>query len=398
VVEVRPSHGDVLAELRRVREAGLPRLRTLQLPILGTLARQVLGDDSLEPPVAVEQLLRCAVEKLGGGSYGDAAAYAFGLETGTRGFGPRKRQEGAADSLEMSAETFRTRHQTPLVSDVADQMLALLAEHKLREARREMERRHPAESRLAVQWVERFEAYYRIWTPAYALGADLTAFRSTLLEEDRLYDGAEEPGPGGEPYTQEGQADGYAQYALYRYAEFEWELRQFMTRHGGMWLLSDDSAETAVVDAVYRVSWHVTPFNERDRSFLRGVLQDVRDREMHGFLQNLARSDIGRATYIEWMDWLKDCACRWSEPSVPDPEHFRTHRHQAGIARECQVHRVIEACGDYCDLIDQEWRKIADWYHLDQPICRGRSSEELYAEWRSHRPRRGTPEESPTSE
>ena len=246
-----------------------------------------------------------------------------------------------------------------------------------------------------VQWMERFEAYYRIWTPVYALGTDLTAFRSTLLEEDRPYDNAEELGPGGEPYTQEDQADGYAQYALYWYAEFEWELRQFMTRHGGMWLFSDGTTETAVADAVYRISWHINPFNERDQSFLRGVLQDVRGHEMHGFLQAVARTHIGQVACAQWINWLRNCSCKWSEPVSRNQEHFPTSRHEARIAPECQVHCVIEACGDYCDLIDQEWRKIADWYHLDEPIRRGRSPEELYAEWQSSHVRRGTLDESP---
>lgn len=95
-----------------------------------------------------------------------------------------------------------------------------------------MEQRHPADSRLAVQWVERFEAYYRIWTPAYALGANLEAAIKTRRDEpaDHL---PWDPNSA-EPYDPEDQADGYGRYALYAYAQFQLEVKKFMTRHGGL--------------------------------------------------------------------------------------------------------------------------------------------------------------------
>ena len=374
------EHDSLVAEIGTLRNQGLTKLRTLHLPELAEAARQVVDDDTLETPVVVEQLLRRAIEGLGGGDYGDAAARLFGLEGGLRGSGPRERREAAADALDrMSAETFRTRHQKTMVSNVADQVLALVGDQDMRTAHQDLSRRHPAESRLAVQWVERFEAYYRIWTPVFGLGAELTAFRSTMLEEDRPYGHAVEADPRGEPYTQERQAEGYAQYAIYQYAKFEWQLRQFMTRYGGLWLLSDGATETAVADAVYDISWHVTPFNERDASYLRSIIQDTRAQELHGFLQTLARTDIGHGTYTEWLDWLQSCECRWPIGESSEAEYFPTWHDYSEIVEGCQVHRVIEACGMFCDLIDRDWRKIADWYHLGEPTQRGRSPEERYA-------------------
>jgi hypothetical protein len=46
---------------------------------------------------------------------------------------------------------------------------------------------------------------------------------------------------------------------------------------------------------------------------------------------------------------------------------------------------VVLACNNYCDLIDREWRKIADWYHLDAPVSRFRTGGEgLYNVMRSN--------------
>jgi len=54
--------------------------------------------------------------------------------------------------------------------------------------------------------------YFGIWTPVYALGADLTAYRQTLLDPDRSWD---EPRTEGTPgYTQEDQAGGYGAFGI----------------------------------------------------------------------------------------------------------------------------------------------------------------------------------------
>jgi hypothetical protein len=293
----------------------------------------------------------------------------------------------AAEALDLEPRTFQRTRRKSLIEDLAEALLGIAGDGELRQAHERMSRREPAESRLAVQWVERFEAYNRLWTPAYALGADLTAYRSTLLEVDRPYDRA--PGTNGPDDvgdTQEHQAEGYARFALFRFAEYLWELRQFMMRHGGMWLFSSADVETRVTDAVYRIHWHVTPFNERDESWLRAAMQDARGQEMHTFLILLMSTTAGRETHDEWQEWVSTCACVFAEPHGTETgdSYFPTRRTDEGISDTCQVHRVIEACGEYCDLVDQDWGRIADWYHLGEIRRRGVSPEGLYQEWRSH--------------
>ena len=192
--------------------------------------------------------------------------------------------------IERSAEAFQRRYEDNLLADIGDKILKLCEDQELRRARIQLERRNPAESRLAVQWVERFEAYYRIWTPAWALGADLTAYRSTLLDPKRPYD---EYLPSGElGYTQEAQAEGYAVYALYRWAWFQWNVRQFMLTHGGMWLLSSSDAEIRVADLVYEIGWRVTVYNERDQSWLRNAISQSRGQEFDHF-QSMLKKPYG---------------------------------------------------------------------------------------------------------
>ena len=379
----RPEHGVLARDLGTLRNKGLTKLRALKLSELSRASRLVIDDDQEDDVVAIETTLRQAIERLGGGAYGEATGLLFGLVGGTRKLGPRERQEAAADELGMSAETLRTAHQKNIVSDVATQVLGLVADQRRREARTQLERRHPAESRLAVEWVERFEAYYRLWTPAYALSADLTAYRSTLLETDRPYDrppGTSSPDDPG--YTQEEQAEGYARFALYRYATFELILHQFMTRYGGLWLLSSHGAEKTIEDSIYRVAWHITPFNERDQSWLRSAAHDTRNQGVDGFLSVVANTETGQARHAEWQQWVGSCGCTWPLDEEPEEEYFPTSRSRPGIDTACQMHQVVLAGETYCRTIDDEWGRIADWYHIDDQPGRPESPESLYGRWR----------------
>jgi hypothetical protein len=57
------------------------------------------------------------------------------------------------------------------------------------------------------------------------------------------------------------------------------------------------------------------------------------------------------------------------------------------------VHQVILACHKYCDLIDREWRMVADWYHLDVPSARFRvGGEDLYKVMRTNK-KTGSPDD-----
>lgn len=355
-----PPYDELLADLRLVRERGLGNLRRYGVPALHAACRLTeLSGRSEQEPVAVETLLRHAVETLGGGRAGEAAEYSLGLVRGTKLWSATDRRKAAAKAQGVSTETFRKTYEKQLLEQVAEGVLAHCHQWQLRTTRLNMERRHPADSRLAVQWVERFEAYYRIWTPVWALAADLGAAVTT-----RRTPGTEHPPwapDSDEPYEAEDQARGYGRFALYAYASYQLELRKFMTRHGGLWLLSDAGAEQQAADAIYRIGWQ-NPLNEDDNSWLRRQLADARHEEPQHFAHLVSSSSVGMAILTEWQDYVASCAC----PINRKPE--------AG----CQVHAAIQAAHDYCDLIDADWLKIADWYHPGSEPSRGVIGESLY--------------------
>ena len=369
----------LVSELRLLRERGLAQLPKLELNEMARVARLIDPDPETDDRARIESSLRRAVEQLGGGPYGEAGGLLFGLIQGTRAHSSRVRREEAAAAIDKVADTFRKSYEPAMIEEIADNLIGLRASQQARNVWAEMEQRHPADSRLAVHWVERFESYYRMWTPIYALAADLTAARSTMLEEDRPYDRA--PGTEGEDdpgYSQEDQAAGYAAFALYRYASLQCELQQFMVRHGGLWLFASTEAEVAVRDAVYRIGWHVTPFNERDDSWLRLTMGEGPNHEMHSFLSKVSMSSIGRTTMDEWLAWVVSCSCTWSAEDV-EASYFPVPAAASGISDLCQLHQTIRACGDFCARIDAEWVQVADWYHLDEQHRRSESGENLYS-------------------
>jgi hypothetical protein len=136
-----------------------------------------------------------------------------------------------------------------------------------------------------------------------------------------------------------------------------------------MWLFASAEAENAVRDAVYRIMWHVTPFNERDDSWLRMTLGEVSGRELHPFLSTLTESEFGKTTLEEWLSWTNACKCTWQHF---DEAPFPTSETSPGVSPTCQMHKTIEACAEFCERVDSEWASVADWYQLDWTPGEGR--------------------------
>lgn len=340
-----PTFEAVLEDLKRVREHGVGRLRGLDLP---ALARAVeitdLADADNAEPAATIKLLRQAVDSLGGGSMQEAAEYLLGLYRGTALWKGKMRREEAAVQYGVVLETFRKKPERELLEQIAEAVLGICHDARLRRTRLDMEtRRHPADSRLAVQWVERFEAYYRVWTPVGGLAANLEAALETYLEEpsDHLPWDPTKP----RPYDPEVQARGYARSALYNLTQFHLEVKRFMSKHGGLWLLSDPQIEEDVSSAVYRIGWH-NSLNDEHESFLRRHLADSRHEETEHFWNVIQGLPEGLRIYELWQDMVREGV------------GLTTDEEKAGS----QVWLTIAACHDYVRLIDEDWLRIADWY------------------------------------
>lgn len=356
-----PDFETVVGELRQLRDVGLTGLRRLRPRALGEVARRadlITADDA--QPAAIEELLRRAADRLGGGLDQEIAEYTFGLAAGYRMRSATERRHRAAQLYGVKADSFRKEPERLVIEQMAEGVLAVAREAAMRQTRLDMERRHPADSRLAVQWVERFEAYNRIWTPVYGLGADLLAAMETYRHEpaDHLpWDPDSE-----QTYDPVAQAEMYMTHALCHYARFQLEVRRFISRHGGLWLLSDADVEQQVSDAVYRIGWY-NNLPEDDDSWLRRNLVDARHEENDHFVQLLTSTATGARILEKWQEMGRNCQCT----DVTD-----------GDDPSCHVHNTIRACHDYTDLIEADWLRIADWYRPGSRPQRGVEAVALY--------------------
>lgn len=121
-----PSHDDLVAELKVVREKGVIRLRALSLPALQAAARASgeSGSEHHDPP-AIEALLRNAVARLGGDTIGEAAEYLFGLVRGSMGWKPKDLRERAASFYNITSESFRKEPERLIIHRIAEEILLL---------------------------------------------------------------------------------------------------------------------------------------------------------------------------------------------------------------------------------------------------------------------------------
>jgi O-acetyl-ADP-ribose deacetylase (regulator of RNase III) len=118
-----PDHGAVLVEVRKVRRAGVVRLRELDVPALAGVARELPWGDGELPGGPVEKVLRLAVSRMGGGTLQTAAEYSLGLAQGTRDWPAADRRRRAAQVYGVSVERFRKHHELMVLGQVAEQVV-----------------------------------------------------------------------------------------------------------------------------------------------------------------------------------------------------------------------------------------------------------------------------------
>ena len=192
-----------------------------------------------------------------------------------------------------------------------------------------MQAHQPIDESLAINWLDRFEHYYRMWTGICGLRNDIQAY----LDWPHKYPCQPIP-------------DQYRTGTLYHYAAFLYFLRRFELDRGGLWLLADANAEVAVSDLCYHITWHL-PVSDDHGSWLRLIVARQRDQEQRPFTTALQHAPLGRLLIGRVSRWLDSCRCG------PDPAPGR-----------CEIHELPADCQQFLELIDRDWYRIADWYHL----------------------------------
>lgn len=332
---------ELLAELALLREKGLLKAAQLRLPALTSVAVQagLLADGQALSAGATETLLRTAVSRLEEGPIREQAELGLGLLPGLRGLPQDERRRQATDAYNdasekppIKADSYRKQPEKTVLQEIAIELQRLPEGlNQLQETREQLEQRQPAQLSLAVNWRERFEAYYRMWSALDGLANDLEAARQLAEEGDTE------------------NLDEYAAYALFHYTQFLSDLHRFQRDFGGLWLLSDRQAEERVSQALHGI-WLNVPLTERDASWLRMVMSEVEPGEVHSFMVMTEDVHTGTNLRAEWRQWVSD--------SIHDDKAERSAL-------------VLRCCRTYMETIDEEWYRLADWYHTESGTADG---------------------------
>ncbi|MFF8228497.1 macro domain-containing protein [Streptomyces caelestis] len=112
----------VLREVKTVRAEGVVRIRELDVPLLRRAAGAHSAAITDAWPVEVENLLRTAVSRLGGGDLEQAAGYSLGLGPGLRDRPAADRRRLAAQVYRVSVERFRKSQEEMVLAQIAEQV------------------------------------------------------------------------------------------------------------------------------------------------------------------------------------------------------------------------------------------------------------------------------------
>ena len=311
---------------------------------LAVVAAKAASPDRADRAVAGEGIIREAAVRVDAGTHG-AASTLLGLAPGTRGSPLKERRRLIADDLlHVHVDHFRKVREEPLIEAVADEIYASDSAWRLRQGHRAAGERGPADTRVGVNWLERHEAYRRVWTPIAALRDDLIVLLELLRSEADWPDIADR-----------------VMNQLWRYTQFLRELDRFVEEMGGLWILADIESEVAAADAIRRIGWHV-PFGEADNSWLRLTLGETPGEELEPFIDRVYPAERGKEMMTVWLDWAKTCGCNLE---APDPVR-------------CEVHRWVSACEQFIRLIDEDWYRIADYYRTGESDIHGIDVRELW--------------------
>jgi hypothetical protein len=273
-----------------------------------------------------------------------AGRAALGLEPGTHDQPLRGRRghPGRAATVArwlgyQTASLFRERRDgrtefDAILDELTEYVVRREVAYEVKERRQEQQAyRPPLESAMRVDWVKRFEIYYRIW-----LHISRTIYALHLaLERPR------------EPDRSREECEQWARMALYHYARVLTELESFEQQYGCLWILPDSEAEANVATAAWGIQ--VGPFEEATAPYGSSILRlSLRTfPESVEFVEATYANAVLQKTTESWEEWLSQCKC--AKPQ-------RYHR------QKCLVRMFLEFLGTYLMEMDAQWDILADWY------------------------------------
>lgn len=333
-------------ELMSALPEGISLKGLTRMPVVTSLAivqAKAISDDPEDLAASAIGVLRETCVQVDGMKNG-ALANLLAITPTTRGTTQTDRRRQAAEMLVISIDRIRKDREAKLVMQLAEELV--IADRTFQARRIHAEQQPDAvDSRLCINWLERHEAYRRIWSPVSALRADLLVLlgylRTNLKAGISLTDTNTES-----PVPWPDLAD-RGLNLMWRRAQFTQAVDDFITDFGGLWLLSDPEQESKAAEAIYQLGQN-GPCGEADDSWLRLQLAKAEHRELDSFIDLIYEQQLGKDLLETFLRWADTCRCSLDDGVSPKPS--------------CEVHAWLKACEQYIELIDEDWDKVADWY------------------------------------
>lgn len=333
-------------ELAQALPGGLSLKSLTEMPTLVALEivrAKAVSSDPEDLAAAALGILGEACVQVDGTQHG-ALATLLAVTPSTRGTGISERRRQAAEILHISADRVRKDREEKLVARLADELVVLDRTFQLRRKQREDAPSAP-ESRLNINWLERHEAYRRIWSPVSGLKNDLLVLLGYLRHNRDAGVGLTEANIDS-PVPWPDLAD-RAMNLMWQRAKFTQAVDDFIADFGGLWLMSDPQQESKAAEAIYQIDFN-GPCGEADDSWLRLQLKSSAHGELDDFIDVVYADPRGKDMQEVFLRWSDACRCSPDEGVSPKPS--------------CSVHAWLAACQQYIRLIDEDWDKVADWY------------------------------------
>lgn len=282
--------------------------------------------------IAVTTALRQVIDEVSDSATRQGYIELFGLD-GRAHHSPDRRRESAmrrlVDNPGMLVDSFRRRHEVKYCRTLAHLLVKLDRQHELNAA-------HPllqqgsldSGDHRALVWLDRFEYYFRVWSPASGIGSDLQAY---LV---RRHQDPDDPG-----------LPAYLDSLSYFVGYYSFEIQRFVVDRGGLWILSTPDNSERVSQLVYDIAWHLplgqTQITELTQIYASGGVVPTVDFVAYELDRSGDRAEIQE----RWRGFLAECACDLQQPS----DH-------------CQPHHVISLVQEYMDLVNTEYYLVAPWY------------------------------------
>ena len=262
-----------------------------------------------------------------------AARALLGLEPNSEGAryravrGRRGRQAATAEWLDKDRELLdkpRGGGASPrdeLIERIASQLLLRENEHLIQQRQRaQRARRAPLDSAMTVEWLGRFQRYFRMYTPMSGVYKSVELAVGSDPPDELCYEAS-----------------------LHHHANFLLELDMFVREAGGLWILPDIRTENLIADA----NWYVrreSSLSEFEESLLRLAVRQAP--ELAQFVDLIETDQALGEVASKWRQWINSCACA----GLPERDG------------DCKVHAVTCWIHFYMTALEAQWDFLADWY------------------------------------